>query len=40
MTLDKFPSNHLYPWGNERGSIELEVEYLIEHKIEDNKVRS
>ena len=31
---DKFPGDLLYPWGDERGSIALLVEYMLEHDEE------
>ncbi len=31
---DQFPSDLLYPWGDERGSIAHLVEYMIEHDAE------
>lgn len=29
-----FPGDVLYPWGDERGSIALLVDYMIEHEVE------
>jgi hypothetical protein len=34
ITLDQFPGDLLYPWGDERGSIAQLVEYMAEHDIE------
>lgn len=34
ISLDRFPGDLLYPWGDERGSIAKLVEYMIEHEIE------
>ena len=29
-----FPGDLLYPWGNERGTVALLVDYMIEHDVE------
>ncbi len=34
ISLDRFPGDLLYPWGDERGNIVKLVEYMIEHEIE------
>lgn len=34
IPTDRFPGDLLYPWGDERGSIPLLVEYMIEHDEE------
>jgi hypothetical protein len=34
IPADRFPGDLLYPWGDERGSITLLVDYMIEHAIE------
>ncbi|UCD42147.1 MAG: DinB family protein [Chloroflexota bacterium] len=32
--VDKFPSEFLYPWGDERGDIATLVDYMVEHDEE------
>jgi hypothetical protein len=34
MPSDRFPSDLLYPWGDERGNIARLVEYMIDHDAE------
>jgi hypothetical protein len=34
IPMDQFPGDLIYPWGDERGSIALLVEYMIEHDEE------
>ena len=34
ISLDRFPGDLLYPWGDERGSIAGLVRYMIDHDIE------
>ncbi len=34
ISLERFPGNLLYPWGDERGSIAGLVEYMTDHDIE------
>lgn len=34
LSVDRFPGDLLYPWGDERGNIPTLVEYMIEHAIE------
>jgi hypothetical protein len=34
IPLDFFPGELLYPWGDERGSIALLVDYMVEHDQE------
>ena len=34
ISLDRFPGDLLYPWGDERGSIVRLVEYMTDHDAE------
>jgi len=34
ISLERFPGDLLYPWGDERGSIAWLVEYMTDHDIE------
>ena len=34
IPADRFPGDLLYPWGDERGTIKLLVDYMVEHTVE------
>ena len=34
ISIDRFPGDVLYPWGDERGSIATLVEYMTDHDLE------
>jgi hypothetical protein len=34
ISVNQFPGDLLYPWGDERGDIATLVEYMIEHAVE------